>query len=831
MPIHHSLQFRVCILSVLILNVVCTHAADISFSHDIQPILAKRCFACHGPADQEAGLAFHDRTLATAKTESGDVAIVPGKPESSALIHRVSSHDESIRMPPEGAALSSGEIRMLTEWIAGGAEFAPHWAFTKPQRASPPEVDYPDLVHNPVDQFVQARLNAIGLMPAPSAGRAKLIRRLYLDLTGLLPPMESVLAFENNDTGYSEIVDELLESEHFGERWGRHWLDLARYADTFGYERDDVRPNAWRFRDWVVRSFNRNQPVDQFLTDQLAGDLFEDPTPEQYVATGLHRMNIKNNESGINKEDYRNREMVDRVNTTSTSMLGITFGCSQCHSHKYDPFSQSDYYSLYAFFNNIQANDAEIEGTPAEQERYERAKADLDAQKKQLDARKQLLREMLAYESFLTWQEANSSETGPDFSLLNVSQAVSDALRQPENNAEVVAAFWMSLRERADDTKKELKQLGVQRRHLPKPGIMTLTEATENRRPTHVLVRGDFRQKGEEVPARPPEFLSPFRPRGQSPDRLDLAQWITDRQNPLTARVAVNHIWAHLFGRGIVSSMDDFGTQGEPPTHPKLLDWLAVEFMESGWNRKHIIRTIVHSATYRQSSRVVASRNPNHQQALGTDNPLFARQSRFRVESEIVRDLFLDACGLLHREIGGPTVHPRMPAAVSDLAYKYKTRWKLSEKPQRYRRGIYIHFKRTNPYPTLLMFDGPESNVCQAMRTRSNTPLQALATLNDPVFVECAQAFGRTLAQMQAGDESRLNFLAKCCLTRTPETREIDALLQLLHSERIWFRNNPDDAKQLVAEYSADPIEDYETAAWTVAARTVLNLDEFVTRE
>ncbi|MCH2200482.1 MAG: PSD1 and planctomycete cytochrome C domain-containing protein [Fuerstiella sp.] len=831
MLIHHSLQFRVCVLCVLMLNAVRVHSADISFSQDIQPILAKRCFACHGPAEQKAGLTFHDRSLAIAETESGAVAIVPGEPESSALVHRVSSHDESIRMPPEGDPLSTKEIGMLTEWIAGGAEFAPHWGFVKPQRAVPPEVDHPNLVHNPIDQFVQARMNAIGLMPAPPASRAKLIRRLYLDLTGLLPPVEAVNAFKNGEIRYSDIVEELLESKHFGERWGRHWLDLARYADTFGYERDDVRPNAWRFRDWVVQSFNSNQPVDQFLIEQLAGDLLEDPTPDQYIAAGLHRMNIKNNESGINKEDYRNREMVDRVNTTSTSMLGITFGCCQCHSHKYDPFSQSDYYSLYAFFNNVEARDTEIQGTQAEQERYERAQSDLDAHRKQLDARKKLLAEMRGHKSFLAWRGDDSNKTDRAVSLLQISGAVSDALRQPENNAEVVAAFWMSLQERADDTKKELKQLGVQRRHLPKPGIMTLAETTENRRPTHVLVRGDFKQKGEEVRARPPGFLSPFIPRGNSPDRLDLARWITSRQNPLTARVAVNHIWAHLFARGIVSSVDDFGTQGEPPTHPKLLDWLAVEFMESGWNRKHIIRTIVDSATYQQSSRVVVSKNLNHQPALGADNPLFARQSRFRVESEIVRDLFLDACGLLHREIGGPTVHPMMPSAVSDLAYKYKTRWKLSEKPQRYRRGIYIHFKRTNPYPTLLMFDGPESNVCQAMRTRSNTPLQALATLNDPVFVECAQALGHTLARKQAGDESRLEFLLKQCLARTPETRELDALLQLLRLERNWFRSNPKEAKQLVGEYSADPIEDYEAAAWTVAARTVLNLDEFVTRE
>ena len=826
-----SFSYRVYLAAVLLLATSQVSASDISFSQDIQPILAQRCFACHGPADQKANLAFHDRSLATTEAESGDIAIVPGQPDESSLIYRVTSEDESVRMPPEGEPLSAREIKLLSDWITSGAEYTAHWAFVKPERPQIPKIDNPQRAHNPIDNFVVTKLDAINLAPALQASRATLIRRLYLDLTGLLPPIEDVNAFENGELEYSDIVDELLASDHFGERWGRHWLDLARYADSFGYERDDVRPNAWRYRDWVIQSFNRNQPYDQFLTEQLAGDLLGDCSIEQQIATGLHRMNIKNNESGINKEDYRNREMVDRVNTTSTSMLGITLGCCQCHSHKYDPFTQGDYYRLYAFFNNIELIDTDIEGTPIERQRYEKAQAELNAHEKQLKAQQALLTEMRKHSSFLAWRGDDKKKAEMAIGLLTQPESLTAAIRNPQENFQQLNRLWKSLAGRSDDVNKALRQLSVQKRHLPKPAIMTLGESANDRRSTHVLVRGDFKQKGEQVQAATPNVLPPFTARGETPDRLDLARWIVSPENPLTARVAVNHTWAHLFGRGIVTSLDDFGTQGEPPTHSKLLDWLAVEFMESGWDRKQLIRTIVDSATYQQSSRMIQSDNPQHQQAFEADNRLFARQSRFRVESEIVRDLFLGACGLLHRQIGGPTVHPVLPAAVSDLGYKYKTRWIVSDQPQRYRRGLYIHFKRTNPYPTLLMFDGPESNVCQAMRNRSNTPLQALATLNDPVFVECAQALGRRLADMQSADEDRLRFLSMRCLGRVSEPRENAALLELLNMERNWYHSHPAAAGKLVGQYSTDSEHNHETAAWIIIARTVLNLDEFVTRE
>lgn len=805
--------------------------AAIDFSLDVQPILAKRCFACHGPADQEADLALDRREGAIAELPSGAAAIVPGSPAESELLRRVTSSDHDERMPPEGEGLTAAEIETLRAWIADGAEYARHWAFVAPVRPELPQVQTDRQTVHPIDAFILRKLEGIEMQLAPRAEPGKLIRRLYLDLVGLLPPPEESARFVRGELTYSQLVDQLLDSDHFGERWGRHWLDLARYADTFGYERDDVRPNAWRYRDWVVDSFNRNQPYDQFVVEQLAGDLLAEPSLEQRVAAGLHRMNIKNNESGINKEDYRNREMVDRVNTTSTALLGLTLGCCQCHSHKYDPFTQTEYYQLYAFFNNVVPKDLDIDGTPAEQRRYEAAKAELDARRQHLEAQKELLGELQKHASLAAWLEENHEQLTQVVETLEIDEQTASALHAPADRQPAVQRFWESLTARADDVAKAIRQLSVQERHLPKPYVMTLEELAEERRPTHVLERGDFKSKGGQVQAATPNELPPLAARGDTPDRLDLARWIVSAENPLAARVAVNHIWAHLFGRGIVTTRDDFGTQGQPPTHPELLDWLAVEFVESGWDRKHLIRQIVHSAAYQQSSEWRRPATPAQEIASGDDNQLFARQVRFRVEAEVLRDIFLDASGLLHRALGGPTVHPLIPTAVGDLGFKYKTRWIVSEKPNRYRRGLYIHFKRTNPYPTLVMFDGPESNICQAMRNRSNTPLQALATLNDPVFVECAQALGQQLASQPGSDDQRLHGLAQRLLARELDSTETRTLRSLLADERSWYLDRPAAAAELVGEHADELFDDRETAAWVAVARAALNLDEFVTRE
>jgi len=814
-------------------------AQQISFARDVQPLLAKRCFACHGPAEQEAGVAFHVREAAVAKSDSGHFPIVPDNPAASELLHRVSAIDESERMPPEGPRLSAPDIALLTKWIQQGAVYEQHWAFVAPVRKAPPEIQNTGQVRNEIDQFVLSRLKQAGIEPSPEASPEKLLRRVYLDLTGLLPPEQEVEQLDNEDPelAYEKTIDQLLASKHFGERWGRHWLDLARYADTFGYERDDVRPNAWRYRDWVIRSFNQNQPYDQFVTEQLAGDLLNAPSQDQQIATGLHRMNIKNNESGINKEDYRNREIVDRVNTTGTALLGLTIGCAQCHSHKYDPISQSEYYQFYAFFNNAAESDIDIEGTSEEKARYEAAKATYDAHAKRLETRKTNIEAMLKHKTPQEWSMSLGDKSAESFFEVfdindQLKSAIAALVAEPSSQSEAVVRFWNSLNSQLDDTRREIRQLSEEHRHLPKPGIMTVTESNQDRRNTHVLLRGDFKQKGTMVSEATPVVLNPLKRRAETGDRLDLARWIVSCDNPLTARVAVNHIWQHLFGNGLVTTADNFGIQGQPPSHPELLDWLAVEFMESGWDRKRLIRTILMSATYRQDSvHRPSSGEQTDPVEIDPENRLLWRQSRYRLEAEIVRDLFLDAGGLLHRAIGGPTIFPELPSGVSDLGYKYKTHWLLSDKPDRYRRGMYIHFKRTNPYPSLVMFDGPESNLCQATRNRSNTPLQALTALNDPVFVECAQSLGRQLAMTAETDECRIHRLFHVCLNRSPEPFEEQVLLNFLNEERLSWSQHSDDAVAFVGDYGDDSVPSDELAAWISVARSVLNLDEFITRE
>jgi hypothetical protein len=815
-------------------------AEDVGFARDIQPLLAKRCFACHGPSQSEAGVAFHVRESALVKSEHGRRAIVPGNPDASELLSRIASADDSVRMPPEGPPLSKQEVELFRQWIQDGAVYQKHWSFVAPVRTEPPQLSHADKVRSKIDSFVLARLEKVSLSLSGEASREKLLRRLYVDLIGLLPSPQELDEFlvDDSDQAYERVVDRLLASEHFGERWGRHWLDLARYADSFGYERDDVRPNAWRYRDWVIQSLNRNQPFDRFVIDQLSGDLLDNPTRDQLIATGLHRMNIKNNESGINKEDYRNRETVDRVNTTSTSLLGLTVGCAQCHSHKYDAISQTEYYQLYSFFNNVHEADVDIEGTPEERSRYEQAKAAYETRKKRFESRKSLIEAMRKHNSARDWLKTVADKSPLEqLNVLDISGELKAAILDSANSSveldlSIVSNFWATLAAQADDNRKAMRQLSVENRHLPKPYIMTLSETLKDRRATHVLVRGEFKQQGEEVSATTPAVLNSFASRQETGDRLDLARWIVSGDNPLTARVAVNHLWKHLFGRGLVATPDDFGTQGDPPSHPQLLDWLAVEFMESGWDRKQLIKTIVLSATYRQDSVVLRkSSGAADAAAIDPENRLLSRQSRFRVEAEVMRDLFLDASGLLHRKIGGPTIHPQLPSAVSDLGYKYKTRWLTSSKPDRYRRGLYVHFKRTNPYPSLIMFDGPESNVCLAMRNRSNTPLQALTTLNDPVFVECAQALGRRLSELPQDDQSRVLHAGRVCLTRRFQTREAQELARLLESERKWYAGHSAEAAGLVGEYSSEKVSQNETAAWIAVARTILNLDEFVTRE
>ncbi len=811
----------------------------VDFVRDVRPILVKHCHECHGPDEQESGLRLDVRKSALEGGDSGAV-ILPGKSGESALIERITTDDDDLVMPPEGDRLSKAEIAMLRSWIEAGAKWpdsaagsvkktSDHWAFQPPVRAEPPAVKNRDWPRNEIDAFILARLEKEEIAPAPEADRSTLLRRLSLDLVGLPPTIEEREQFLNDSSpnAYEKLVDRLLASPHFGERWGRHWLDIARYADSNGYERDDVRPHAWRYRDWVVKSFNDDQPYDQFVIEQLAGDLLPEATIAQKTATGFHRMTLTNTESGINKEDYRNREVVDRVNTTGTALMGISVGCCQCHSHKYDPLSQKEYYQLYAFFNNADETNIDLDMTPQEAADFDARQAKHNAKKQRLQAQQRAIKALRAakenWESALTPDVAQPLELSDDL----WTALVDDPSQRSAAQKQLIKQFQESLPAREHHVSTDLRTLAVEARYIKKPYVMTLSRREKERRATHVLVRGDFKQKGTPVSATTPEIFPPLGSRGEAADRLDLARWIVSPDNPLTGRVAVNHLWQHLFGRGLVSTVDDFGTQGDKPSHPQLLDWLATEYIRRGWSRKAMVKLIVMSSAYRQSSRTRPELQPRD-----PDNRLLARQARFRVEGEIVRDLFLTASGLLSRKIGGPTIRPPLPESVINLGFKYRTIWETSAGEDQFRRGMYIHFKRTNPFPSLMTFDCPEASVTNVRRNRSNTPLQALTSLNDPLFVECAQALGRRLLADEPTDETaRIQHAGRLCLARELTAKEIELLTNVYRQERKHFQQQPDAAAQFVGEYAATDIPPAETAAWIAVARTVLNLDEFITRE
>ncbi len=706
-------------------------AAAAEFERSVRPLLATRCLSCHGPERRRGGLRLDRRAEAFVGGDSGP-AIVPGQPDDSELIARVTADDPTVAMPPRGERLSPEEVGRLRDWItrgaawperlAEGAATPEHWAFRPPTPPDLPAVRNPASVRSPIDRFVQARLDTEGLAPAPEAARATLLRRLSLDLTGLPPTPEQVAGFDQDERpdAFERQVDRLLASPHFGERWGRHWLDLARYADSDGYEKDAPRPEAYRFRDWVIAAFNADLPYDRFTARQLAGDLLPGASDADRVAAGFHRNTLTNTEGGVDPEEFRVKAVVDRVNTTGTVWLGLTVGCAQCHSHKSDPISQPEYYGLFAFFN-------------------------------------------------------------------------------PANEVDVPAEGGGKIR--------------------------TFLEPPEPRA-TQVLIRGDFLRPGDAVAPHTPASLPSLRARAVRPDRLDLAGWLTDPAHPLTARVAANRVWGHLLGRPIVRTLDDFGVRGEPPSHPELLDWLAVAFRDDGWSTKALIRRIVSSHTYRQATEAEPS-----QLARDPGNVLLAHQARVRVEAEVVRDLALAASGLLAPRIGGPSVWPPQPAGIAELTYAGSARWQPSQGPDRYRRGLYTWLQRTAPYPMLTTFDAPDAGQCLARRDRSNTPLQALTLLNDPVFVEAAQALARRLATECPGDDpgARIDHAVRLTLNRTPDAAERTLLRSLLDSARATFESDPAAAGALLGEAPAAPAG-AARAAWVAVARALLNLDEFVTR-
>jgi len=773
--------------------------AGVNFNRDVRPILSDNCFACHGPDenDRKGKLRLDTREGAVKS------AVVPGSADESELIKRLVTTDEDDLMPPPklGKKVTPEQIDILKRWIKEGAEYEKHWAFIAPKRPSVPPLKNPAAAKNAIDHFVQARLESEGLKPSPEADRVTLIRRVSLDLIGLPPTVEEVEAFveDTSPFAYERVVERLLRSPHFGERWGRHWLDVARYADSNGYSIDAPR-QIWKYRDWVIDAMNADKPFDQFVVEQMAGDMLPNATIEQKIATGFHRNTQINEEGGIDKEQFRIESIIDRVSTTGSAFLGLTIACSQCHDHKFDPLPQKDFFGLYAFLNNADEPTLPL------------------ATEEQLAAAKEIEEKAAAYIAAIPekdpeiWTKLRAWE---EKLPLGERQAMSEQVRmafdvKPTERTEAHKLLLLTaFIEKGSENKKAQSDLRAIRAKKPKFDTTLVLQERAKPRRSYLFVKGDFTRDGGEVEPSVPGVLHPLKPTGTT-NRLDLANWIVDRENPLLARVTVNRIWQQYFGRGLVETENDFGTQGSLPTHPELLDWLATEFMGSegsknAWSQKHIHRLIVTSATYRQSSRG----RPDLEQRDAM-NKLLARQKRLRLDAELVRDSILTASGLLNREIGGPSVFPPQPDGVMNLGQQRRA-WNVSKGDERFRRGMYTHFWRATPHPALAVFDAPDSFATCTRRNRSNTPLQALTLLNDAQFYEMATLFAGRLLEMPAeNDGQRLEKAFQLCLSRKPDAEE-RAILQ----------------RTLAAASQGNTRE----GAWTLVARTLLNLDETITRE
>ena len=1017
---------------------VSTADEPIDFSRDIRPILSDRCFSCHGPDDKarQAELRLDRREDAFADRD-GTAPIVPGSPEKSELVRRILSRDPDIRMPPSESnrVLAEDERQLLIRWIRQGAEYTRHWAFVPPVRPAIRDAERVESGVNPIDLFVWQRLEREGLVASPPAELYTLIRRVYLDLIGLPPtpeeadkwyarlfqitsgPVETSHNVYVNEDAWRNLVDTLLSSKHYGERWARRWLDLARYADTNGYEKDRDR-SMWPYRDWVVNALNADMPFDQFTIEQLAGDMLPDATISQRIATGFHRNTMLNEEGGIDPLEFRFHAMTDRVATTGTTWLGLTLGCAQCHSHKYDPVSHTEYYGFMAFLNNADEPDLEIP-SPDTEAQHARNLAEADTLLKRLPRQwpapkdsNELEPDELAFrrgfevglafadwlamerKRTVTWQTlrpvtatsnlprltiedddavfASGDSTkhdvysltfdrgftgatairlealpdprlparGPgmtfyegrkgdfyltEFKLTADGQPVSIkhathsyAKNQFGNNpvsaqlaldgdvqtgwstngrngerhvavfvlekplpvaerlelrmdfgrhfssslgrfrlsvttqAEVAAARDVpaeieELLAQADEQLSEAQRIRLRNEfllsapELAKPAakirqllrgpslntsLVMQERPPENQRPTYRHHRGEFLQTRERVESLTPAALHAF-PDDLPRNRLGLARWIVSSENPLTARVVVNRHWAAFFGQGFVRTMDDFGLQGESPSHPQLLDWLAVEFRDGGdfietpWSLKQLHRLIVTSATYRQSSRVT----PEHLQR-DPGNRLLARSPRFRLEAEIIRDASLQAAGVLSSRMGGPPVRPLQPDGITEAAFG-RPKWKTSTGEDRYRRSLYTYQKRTAPFAMFTTFDGPTGEACIARRDVSNTALQALTLLNDVMFIDVARQFGRRLVEANGSDDELVLDTFRRVLTRPPAPDELKLLTQFVTAQRQRIATGELDAQAISGSETND---NKEHAVWTLLARALMSVDEALTR-
>jgi Protein of unknown function (DUF1553)/Protein of unknown function (DUF1549)/Planctomycete cytochrome C len=830
----------------LVFPAAAAETTPVDFNRDIRPILSNRCAKCHGPDEKERkggsdGLRLDVREAAT-QDLGGYAAIVPGNVEKSAVVQRILSTDEDDRMPPTGSGkkLTPREIDLLVLWVKEGAPYAQHWSYVKPVRQALPNVERRDWPRNEIDRFILNRLEREGLAPSPEADRLALLRRVALDLTGLPPTLEDLERFTGDnhspltihhspDAAYEAYVDHLLDAPHYGEHWAHAWLDLARYADSAGYA-DDPPRTIWPFRDYVIRSFNANKPLDQFTIEQIAGDLLPQPTEDQLIATAFHRNTLTNNEGGTNDEEFRNVAVVDRVNTTLAVWMGTTIACAQCHSHKYEPITQREYFQLFALFNNTEDADKKDESPilplfTAEQLRQQAA---WQVEIKQLEqSLTEVTPELLAGQK--QWEAEFPSE---ELELLLTPDTVLAILAQPatertEAQHAELKKHYLSVAPARRPTRQKRAQLQKQLAELKPAATVPIMKETaaDKRRVTKLQHRGNYLDQGEAMSEGTPACFPPLPP-GTPANRLALARWLVDENNPLTARVFANRFWDQLFGIGIVATSEEFGSQGEPASHPELLDWLATEIVRLKWDQKAFLKLLVTSAAYRQSSRVTPdlfSRDP--------DNRLLARGPRVRLSAEMVRDQALAVSGLLSAKMLGPPVKPPQPTLGLNAAFGSAVDWQTSSGDDKYRRALYTTWRRSNPYPSMATFDAPNREVCTLRRVRTNTPLQALVTLNDPVYIEAAQALARRIVASGTDLRPRIEFAFRTCLTRLPHAAEAERLLSLYEQALADFRNDATAAKQLATEPlgpAPEQADVAELAAWTVVANVLLNLDEML---
>lgn len=838
--------FLVLVASLILLTDRPSRAAEpseLNFNRDIRPILSENCFYCHG---QDANKRQADLRLDGREFALKNNAIVPGDAASSNVIKRINSQDPDAVMPPpkSNRHLTAEQKQLLERWIAEGAVYQPHWAFVAPVRPKEPDVKRADWVRTPIDRFVLAKLEAEGLSPSPEADRTTLLKRLSIDLIGLPPTAEEVDAFiaDTSDKAYETVVERLLSSPRYGERMALPWLDAARYADSNGFQQDGDTWQ-WIWRDWVVKAFNEDLPFDKFTIWQLAGDLLPDATTDQKIASGFNRNHLLNGEGGAIAEEQRFVILFDRMDTTATNWLGLTMACAQCHDHKYDPLTQRDYYSLMDAFNRVPESGtpqffssrirvaAPFLELPTEENLAKIAEFDAQIAAANNEATPLL---NAAYEGWRVAITGDSKGLPENLSAIlkkpdgerteDEKKALEPGLRKHfDEKVRSTLAGKLPAVQKLDNLKQQLA--GYRADKIPRPMIMS----DSNLRETHILSRGEYLNKGEKVSFATPAFL-PALAAGLPNNRLGFAEWLVAAENPLTARVQMNRIWQHFFGVGIVKTSEDFGVQSEYPIHGPLLDWMAVEFRERRWSMKAMHRLIVTSATYKQSSRVT----PEHR-ARDTENRLYARASRWRMPSLLLRDWALASSGLLINKTGGAPVYPYQPDAVWEALAITKERdftYPASSGDDLYRRSLYTFWRRTvNPAD---MFDTSNRQACRVRVSVTSSPLHALTTLNDPAWVEAARVLAEKSCKASSQLDGRLAYAFERVVCRKPTEPDLARLRRAFERQYAIYANDVQSAKALLNVGAAkrdESIDASQHAAMSAVCLAILNLDESLTRE